>query len=150
MAASPAELDHIVARPAVSCVSWIQRQMGLMRNVNKLELRIGSGSGPWHRTIEDGKPVDIWGWDEVPARPVQYVAYAIEEDGKYYYQVGEKILEITEREYEAVRRNPNLYYFSTACKLHYRTGLENKGTRLQDLPRKECCLLRTSSCPRPP
>ena len=46
------------------------------------------------------------------------------------YQVGEKILEITEREYEAVRRNPNLYYFSTACKLHYRIGLENKGTRL--------------------
>ena len=124
--------------------------MGLMRNVNKLELRNGSGSGPWHRTIEDGKPVDIWGWDEVPARPVQYVAYAIEEDGKYYYQVGEKILEITEREYEAVRRNPNLYYFSTACKLHYRMGLENKGTRLQDLPTKECCLLRTSSCPRPP
>ena len=75
-------------------------------------------------------------WDEVPARPVKYVAYAIEDDGKYYYQVGEKILEITEREYEAVRRNPNFYYFSTACKLHYRMGLENKGTRLQDLPRK--------------
>jgi len=60
-----------------------QRRMGLMRNVNKLELRNGSGSGPWHQVRKDGKPVDIWGWDEVPARPVQYVAYAIEEDGKY-------------------------------------------------------------------
>jgi hypothetical protein len=101
-----------------------------MRNVNKLELRNGSGSGPWHQTIKDGKPVDIWGWDEVPARPIQYVACAIEEDGKYYYQVGEKILEITEYEYDAVRKNPNLHYFTTALKLHFRMGLENKGTRL--------------------
>jgi len=130
MAASPAELDHIAARPAVSCVPWIQRRMGLMRNVNKLELRNGTGSGASHQIRKDGKPVDIWNWYEVPARPVQYVAYAIEEDGKYYYQVGEKIIEITQREYDLVRKNPNLYYWSTALWLHYRIGLGNKGTRL--------------------
>ena len=97
-----------------------------MRSVNRLELRNGAGSGPVHQLIKDGEAVDIWHWNEVPARPVRYVAYAIEKDGKYFYQVGKQVIEITKREYEAVRQNPNLYYFSTALTLHYRMGLEGR------------------------
>jgi hypothetical protein len=81
--------------------------------------------------------VDEWYWYDPGPRAVRYVAQAIEEDSKYYYQVGEQIIEITNIEYDRVTKNPNLYYFSTALNLHYRMELENKGTRLQDLPRKE-------------
>ena len=96
-----------------------------MGSVNRLELRNGAGSGPVHQLIKDGEPVDIWHWNEVPARPVRYVD-AREEEGTSVDHVGDPVIEITKREYEAVRQNPNLYYFSTALTLHYRMGLEGR------------------------
>ena len=48
----------------------------------------------------------------------EYVAEAIKENGKYYYRVGDIRLEITQREFNRVIKNPRLYYFSTALRLH--------------------------------
>lgn len=48
----------------------------------------------------------------------QYFATVIEDKGRYYYQVGIEILEITRLEYIKVIDNPYLYYFSTALKMH--------------------------------
>jgi hypothetical protein len=119
------------------CSFWIQTRMGFMRKVTNLEIRNGHPAGWWHTTVRDGEKVDEWYWYGPSPRAVTYVAQAIEEDSKYYYQVGEQIIEITNIEYNRVTKNPNLYYLSTALNLHYRMELENKGTRLQDLPRKE-------------
>lgn len=49
-----------------------------------------------------------------------YSAIAIEEDGKYFYWAKGISLEIERYEYEAIKANPKLYYFSTALKLHIR------------------------------
>jgi hypothetical protein len=49
----------------------------------------------------------------------QYIARAIEHQGRYYYRVGKAIIEISQIEYNHVIINPNLYYFSSALKLHY-------------------------------
>ena len=49
----------------------------------------------------------------------KYFAHAIEYQGRYYYQVGSEIVEMTRLEYLKVINNPYLYYFSTALKLHY-------------------------------
>lgn len=47
----------------------------------------------------------------------RYTAQAIKDEGKYFYHIGNKKIEITQKEYNSVIRNPYLYYFSTALKL---------------------------------
>lgn len=50
----------------------------------------------------------------------RYVAETIEDNGQFYYRVGDKKIKITENEYKRVVSNPYLYYFSTALKLHFK------------------------------
>lgn len=50
----------------------------------------------------------------------QYTAIAIEDKGHYYYWAKGVSLEISRQEYEAIKANPKLYYFSTALRLHFR------------------------------
>jgi hypothetical protein len=49
-----------------------------------------------------------------------YRAEAIEHQGKYYYRALGVTVEATPYEYAKVIRNPKLYYFSAALKLHQR------------------------------
>ena len=49
-----------------------------------------------------------------------YRAEAIEYQGKYYYRALGVTVEATPYEYTKVIRNPKLYYFSAALKLHQR------------------------------
>lgn len=49
----------------------------------------------------------------------KYPAEAIEDGGRYFYRVGHTTIEITELEFNRVVKNPRLYYFSTALKLHF-------------------------------
>jgi len=48
-----------------------------------------------------------------------YVGIAIEERGRYYYWAKGVSIEIAEWEYQRIKKNPKLYYFSTALKLHF-------------------------------
>ena len=50
----------------------------------------------------------------------EYLGIAIEDEGSYYYWSQGVSLKISEREFELVKSNPKLYYFSTALKLHCR------------------------------
>ena len=50
----------------------------------------------------------------------QYRAEAIEYQGNYYYRALGVTVEATPHEYAKVIRNPKLYYFSAALKLHQR------------------------------
>ena len=52
--------------------------------------------------------------------PKRYRAEAIEHQGKYYYRAWGVTVEATPHEYAKVIRNPKLYYFSAALKLHQR------------------------------
>lgn len=69
------------------------------------------------RAREDGKP---------PPRPDpseddnNYWADAIRIGDSYFYRVGETVVPATEYEYRTLIANPNMYYFSSALKLHYR------------------------------
>lgn len=56
-----------------------------------------------------------------------YWAEAIEQGGRYYYRAKGFTVDISEREFDLVVRNPNLYYFSTALSLHNRIGQAKKG-----------------------
>lgn len=47
-----------------------------------------------------------------------YTAIAIEEGGRFYYWAKGASIEIDRQEYEYIKTNPKLYYFSTALKLH--------------------------------
>jgi hypothetical protein len=49
-----------------------------------------------------------------------YQAEAIEHQGNYYYRAWGVTVEVTPHEYAKVIRNPKLYYFSAALKLHQR------------------------------
>ncbi len=49
----------------------------------------------------------------------EYLAEVIEDENRYYYRVGDVMLEITQTEHNSLIVNPYLYYFSTALKLHY-------------------------------
>lgn len=49
-----------------------------------------------------------------------YIGIAIEEDGEYFYWAKGINLRIEEWEYQRIKANPKLYYFSTALKLHFR------------------------------
>jgi hypothetical protein len=56
----------------------------------------------------------------------QYTAEALECDNRYWYRVDNIQIEISQLEYNHVIINPNLYYFSTALKLHYLIHNEKK------------------------
>ena len=50
----------------------------------------------------------------------EYVGIAIEDRGSHYYWARGVSLTISKWEYEYIKANPKLYYFSTALKLHFR------------------------------
>lgn len=50
----------------------------------------------------------------------EYIGIAIEDGGSYYYWAKGVSLKINKHEYEYIKANPKLYYFSTALKLHFR------------------------------
>ncbi len=50
----------------------------------------------------------------------EYIGIAIEDEGSYYYWAKGISLKIAKHEYEHIKKNPKLYYFSTALKLHFR------------------------------
>ena len=53
------------------------------------------------------------------AKELKYFAETIENNGNYFYHVDGVVIEITQFEFNMVKENPNLYYFSTALKLHF-------------------------------
>lgn len=63
-----------------------------------------------------------------------YLAEAIEYAGKYYYRAKNTIVEISEYEYRMVIINPNMYYFSSALKLHIRIQQAQKANSSVVLP----------------
>lgn len=48
----------------------------------------------------------------------EYFAEVIQDRGRYFYYLDSVVIEITQYEYNMVIKNPYLYYFSTAAKLH--------------------------------
>ena len=56
-----------------------------------------------------------------------YWAEAIRIGDSYFYRVGDIVVPATEYEYRMVIANPNLYYFSSALKLHYRIQRKRDG-----------------------
>ena len=48
----------------------------------------------------------------------QYNAEVMRKDGRFWYRANGVIIKITPFEARCVIRNPRLYYFSTALKLH--------------------------------
>lgn len=59
---------------------------------------------------------------DLPDDENNYWADAIRRGNSYLYRVGETVIPISEHEYNLVIKNPNLYYFSSALKLHYRVN----------------------------
>lgn len=49
-----------------------------------------------------------------------YLAEAIESQGRYFYRINGITVEAKKYEYAQVIKNPRLYYFSSALKLHHR------------------------------
>jgi len=49
-----------------------------------------------------------------------YLAEAIEFQGRYFYRINGVTVEAAKYEYEQAINNPQLYYFSSALKLHHR------------------------------
>ena len=56
-----------------------------------------------------------------------YIGISIEDQGQCYYWAKGISIPITAREQALIRKNPKLFYFSTALKLHHRIQ------RLRDL-----------------
>jgi hypothetical protein len=54
------------------------------------------------------------------SKDYEYIGIAIEDEGAYYYWAKGVSLKIVKHEYEHIKANPKLYYFSTALKLHLR------------------------------
>ena len=54
-----------------------------------------------------------------------YTAIAIEDKGHHYYWAKGVSLEISRQEYDAIKANPKLYYFSTALRFHLRARRES-------------------------
>lgn len=50
----------------------------------------------------------------------EYIGLAIEHEGFFYYWAKGVSLKITQWEYQNIKANPKLYYFSTTLKLHLR------------------------------
>jgi hypothetical protein len=62
----------------------------------------------------------------------RYSGIAIEDAGKYYFWAKGVSLEIKGWEYNNIKLNPKLYYFSTALKLHHRIdGVLNSSSSTQ-------------------
>lgn len=49
----------------------------------------------------------------------RYFAEVVKNDGRYYYTIDNVSIEINRREYDGVIKNPKLYYFSHALRLHF-------------------------------
>lgn len=47
-----------------------------------------------------------------------YTGIAIEDDGRFYYWAKGVSIELTQYEYECLKTNPKIYYFSSALKIH--------------------------------
>ena len=92
-------------------------------------LRIGS-----HRTgdlreanrlaREAGKPQPR---PDPPDDENNYWAEAIRIGDSHFYRVGDIVVPASEYEYRMVIANPNMYYFSSALKLHYRIQRKRDG-----------------------
>jgi len=50
----------------------------------------------------------------------RYLAEAIAHEGRHYYRVDGTTVELEQHEYQRVIKNPKLYYFSAALRLHHR------------------------------
>ncbi len=60
-------------------------------------------------------------WQEAPATAENdYTAVITRDGGRIFYEARGVVVSITEYEAQQVVRNPFLYYFSTALKLHFR------------------------------
>ena len=73
---------------------------------------------------EAGKPLRR---PDPPDDEMNYWAEAIRIGGSYFYRVGDIVVPVLEYEYQNVIRNPNMYYFSSALKLHYRIQRKRDG-----------------------
>lgn len=113
--AVPEPTDPFVAAGAE--ITWLR--IGTHRTA---ELREAN-----RRVREDGKQQL---WQDPPDDEKNYWAEAIQLHDSYFYRVGDVIVPITEYEYWMVIRNPNLYYFSSALKLHCRIDRAHKGESL--------------------
>jgi TAT (twin-arginine translocation) pathway signal sequence len=56
-----------------------------------------------------------------------YWADAIQRGDEFFYRVGDTTVPISEHEYRMVIGNPNMYYFSSALKLHFRIKHAREG-----------------------
>ena len=73
---------------------------------------------------EAGKPLRR---PDPPDDENNYWAEAIRIGNIYFYRVGDIVVPATEYEYRMVIANPNMYYFSSALKLHYRIQRKRDG-----------------------
>ena len=73
---------------------------------------------------EAGKPQPR---PDPPDDEKNYWAEAIRIGDSYFYRVGDIVVPATEYEYRMVIANPNMYYFSSALKLHYRIQRKRDG-----------------------
>jgi len=73
---------------------------------------------------EAGKPLRR---PDPPDDEMNYWAEAIRIGDSYFYRVGDIVVPVLEYEYQNVIRNPNMYYFSSALKLHYRIQRAREG-----------------------
>ncbi len=73
---------------------------------------------------EAGKPLRR---PDPPDDESNYWAEAIRIGDSYFYRVGDIVVPVLEYEYRNVVRNPNMYYFSSALKLHYRIQRKRDG-----------------------
>ena len=76
------------------------------------------------RAREAGKPQPC---PDPPDDEKNYWAEAIRIGDSYFYRVGDIVVPATEYEYRMVIANPNMYYFSSALKLHYRIQRKRDG-----------------------
>lgn len=63
----------------------------------------------------------------------RYFAEVFEHKRQYYYRRGRVVIEITETEYDYLIKNPYLYYFSTALKMHLAVQSEKDKIILETL-----------------
>ena len=73
---------------------------------------------------EAGKPQPR---PDPPDHEHNYWPDAIRIGDSYFYLVGDIVVPATEYEYRMVIANPNMYYFSSALKLHYRIQRKRDG-----------------------
>lgn len=73
---------------------------------------------------EAGKPLRR---PDPPDDENNYWAEAIRIGNSYFYRVGDIVVPATEYEYRKVIANPNMYYFSSALKLHCRIRRKRDG-----------------------